>query len=96
MADLATNLQRYLVALRKRAENGGRHLHHSACIHNLPPAEQVEMRGHTVEWWTRVIGPLPEQITPEQWETTPPESDPCETNRVTARIRRTLTGEDPQ
>lgn len=32
-------------ALRKRAANGGRHLHHSACIHNLPPAEQVELRG---------------------------------------------------
>ena len=60
-------------ALRKRDENGWRHLHHSACIHNLPPAEQVEMRGKTVEWWTKVIGPLPEQITPERWETDPPE-----------------------
>ena len=59
-------------ALRKRAENGGRHLHHRDCIHNLPPAEQVAMRGKTVEWWTKVIGPLPEQITPDQWETTPP------------------------
>lgn len=59
-------------ALRKRAENGEKHLHHSACIHNLSPEEQVAMRGKTVEWWTRVIGPLLEQITPEQWETTPP------------------------
>lgn len=61
-------------ALRKREENGGRHLHHSACIHNLPPEKQVTMRGKTVEWWTRIIGPLPEQITPEQWETEPPDS----------------------
>jgi hypothetical protein len=59
-------------ALRKRAENGGRHLHHSECIHNLTPEKQVALRGKTVEWWTRVIGPLPDQITPEQWETEPP------------------------
>lgn len=58
-------------ALRRRAQNGGRHLHHSECIHNLPPEEQVAMRGKTVEWWTQMIGPLPDQITPEQWETTP-------------------------
>lgn len=60
-------------ALRKRAENGGRHLHHRDCIHNLPPAEQVRMRSKTAEWWQRMIGPLPEQITPEQWQTEPPE-----------------------
>lgn len=60
-------------ALRKRAENGGLHLHHSACIHNLTPEEQVALRGKSVEWWTRVIGPLPRQIMPDQWETEPPE-----------------------
>ena len=60
-------------ALQKRAENDGRHLHHSACIHNLPPAEQVTVRGKTVEWWTTRVGPLPEQITPDQWETDPPD-----------------------
>lgn len=54
--------------LRRRAENGGQHLHHRECIHNLPPERQVELRGKTVDWWTRVIGDLPEQITPEQWE----------------------------
>jgi hypothetical protein len=59
-------------ALRKRAANGGRHLHHRNCIHNLPPEKQVAMRGKTVEWWERVIGALPEQITPEQWQTEPP------------------------
>lgn len=63
-------------ALRKRAENGSRHLHHRDCIHNLTPERQVEMQvamlGRTVDWWKRVIGPLPEQITPEQWETEPP------------------------
>ena len=63
-------------ALCKRAENSGRHLHHSACIHNLPPAEQVRLRGRTVEWWEQVIGELPEQITSEQWETDPPERRP--------------------
>jgi hypothetical protein len=55
--------------LRKR---GGRHLHHRDCIHNLPPVEQVAMRGKTVEWWTAFVGPLPEQITPDQWVTDPP------------------------
>ncbi|RAJ70292.1 hypothetical protein K378_01457 [Streptomyces sp. Amel2xB2] len=60
-----------IAALRKRAANGGQHLHHRDCIHNLPPEKQVEMRGKTVEWWTRIIGDLPEQITPDQWETEP-------------------------
>lgn len=59
-------------ALRKRAENGGRHFHHSECIHNLPPEKQVAMRSKTVEWWLRMVGDLPEQITPDQWETEPP------------------------
>lgn len=62
-------------ALRKRAENDGRHLHHRDCIHNLPPEKQIAMRGKTVEWWQRMIGYLPEQITPDQWETGPPERD---------------------
>lgn len=60
-------------ALRKRAENGWRHLHHRDCIHNLPPEEQVTVRGKSVEWWKKVIGPLPKQITPDQWQTDPPE-----------------------
>jgi hypothetical protein len=60
-------------ALRKRIQNDGRHLHHRDCIHNLPPEEQVRVRGRTIEWWIKVIGPLPEQITPEQWETDPPD-----------------------
>lgn len=30
------------------------------------------MRGKTVEWWLRMAGELPEQITPNQWQTTPP------------------------
>lgn len=62
-------------ALRKRAGNGGKHLHHSECIHNLPPERQVAMRGKTIEWWARVIGPMPEQITPDDWQTDPPERD---------------------
>lgn len=63
-------------ALRKRAENGDRHLHHRGCIHNLPPERQVELRGKTVAWWTKVVGELPEQITPDQWETEPPARRP--------------------
>lgn len=61
-----------LAALAHRG-NGGGHKHHSACIHNLPPEEQVTVRGKTVEWWTKVVGPLPEQITPADWEIEEPE-----------------------
>jgi hypothetical protein len=56
-----------------RLANDGKHIHHRVCIHNLPPEEQVAAHGKTVEWWLKAIGPLPQQITPEQWETEPPE-----------------------
>ena len=56
-----------LGALALRAKNG-RHMHHSECIHNMPPEEQIEMRGKTVEWWMTVIGSMPVQITPDDWE----------------------------
>jgi hypothetical protein len=46
---------------------GGEHYHHKDCIHNLPPETQVSMRGYTVEKWLAIIGPLPVQITSEQW-----------------------------
>lgn len=72
--DLLRNL--IAAALRKRAKNDGKHLHHRDCIHNLPPKRQVELRGKTVDWWTSVIGDLPEQITPDQWETEPPARRP--------------------
>jgi hypothetical protein len=55
-------------ALNRRARNGGRHLHHEGCIHNLPPEDQIEMRGSNVDWWMRVVGTMPEQITPDDWE----------------------------
>jgi hypothetical protein len=61
-----------VAGLRHRAATG-RHAHHKHCIHNLTPEEQVAVRGRTVEWWTKVIGPLPEQIGPEDWEIEPPE-----------------------
>jgi hypothetical protein len=61
-----------LAALAHRKGNGG-HKHHSGCIHNLTPEEQVTVRGRTVEWWTKVVGPLPEQITPADWEIEEPE-----------------------
>ena len=62
-------------ALAFVAHNDWKHFHHRDCIHNLPPEEQVKLRGRTCEWWLRVIGPLPEQITPEQWETESPFRD---------------------
>lgn len=34
----------------------GNHKHHAACIHNLPPEEQVTARGRTVEWWLKWCG----------------------------------------
>lgn len=50
---------------------GGAHYHHKGCIHNLPPEEQIAVRGWTVEKWLAIIGPLPQQITSEQWEERP-------------------------
>jgi len=57
-------------ALRRRLDTG-QHLHHRDCIHNLTPREQIEMRGKTVEWWTRMIGSMPVQITSDDWEAPP-------------------------
>lgn len=54
-------------ALQLRAKHG-RHMHHSECIHNMPPEEQIEMRGKSVEWWMAVVGSMPVQITPDDWE----------------------------
>ena len=75
-------LIRYVDSLMGHREaNGGKHLHHRDCIHNLTPEQQIEVRGMAVhgapgaggvDWWLEVIGPLPEQITPEQWECEPP------------------------
>lgn len=39
------------------------HVHFRGCIHNMPPEEQIEARGKTVEWWMRVVGAMPAQIT---------------------------------
>jgi hypothetical protein len=57
-----------------RDANGGKHLHHRHCIHNLPPADQIALRAPhwTVDKWLTIMGSMPEQITPEQWECEPP------------------------
>lgn len=68
--------QLMMSALRKRSAQGGEHLHHRDCIHNLPPEEQIAIRGKTVEWWMAVVGSMPEQIAPDQWETDGLESAP--------------------
>lgn len=60
-----------IASLKRRFENGGRHLHSSSCIHNLPPVEQIELRGKTVEWWMQMVGIMPVQITSDQWEAPP-------------------------
>lgn len=62
------------LVLRHREENGHLHLHHRGCIHNLPPEDQIRVRGKTVEWWMTMVGRMPEQITPEQWQCEPPRS----------------------
>jgi hypothetical protein len=47
---------------------GEPHRHHRDCIHNLTPDEQIAARGRTREWWEAMGLPIPEQITPDQWE----------------------------
>ncbi|GAA1337294.1 hypothetical protein [Arthrobacter roseus] len=60
-----------IAALNRRFQNGGKHLHSSSCIHNLSPVEQIEMRGKSIEWYMAVVGKMPEQITPKDWEAPP-------------------------
>lgn len=60
-----------MAALERLIKNNWEHKHHQGCIHNLPPEEQIAMRGRTVEWWMTVIGPMPVQITPDDWEEEP-------------------------
>lgn len=61
----------FSLAMKRREENGGRHLHHRNCIHNLPPEEQVALRGKSIEWWMAIVGSMPVQITPDDWESEP-------------------------
>ena len=61
-------IERAIIGALRLREKHGRHMHHSQCIHNLPPQEQVAMRGRTVERWLEIHGSLPTQITPDQWE----------------------------
>lgn len=69
---MADDIKRLIIAaVKKMNEGDGRHLHHSDCIHNLSPEDQIKLRGKTVEWWMKYVGRMPVQITPDQWETTP-------------------------
>jgi hypothetical protein len=51
----------------------GNHRHHSGCIHNLSPEDQLKARGKTVDWWLKWVGTMPTQITPDDWEIDEPE-----------------------
>lgn len=57
-----------LRAMAHRLRNGGQHLHHRHCIHNLPPEEQVALRRRTPEEYVAIHGAMPVQIAPEDWE----------------------------
>jgi hypothetical protein len=46
---------------------GEPHRHHQDCIHNLPPDEQIALRGRTRDWWVRMGLTIPVQITPDDW-----------------------------
>ena len=59
------------LALERYFKNGGIHKHHKDCIHNLPPEEQIELRGESIEWWMKMVGSMPIQITPDEWEESP-------------------------
>lgn len=74
---MSDDLKPMIVKALKHRLTNGRHLHHRSCIHNMPPEEQIAMRGKTVEWWQAMGIPMPEQITPEQWEC----EDPFATDR---------------
>jgi hypothetical protein len=55
---------------------GEPHRHHSRCIHNLPPNEQIALRGKTSEWWEAMGLPIPMQIKPDQWGSSGTETTP--------------------
>lgn len=48
---------------------GEPHQHHSECIHNLTPDEQIALRGWTRERWVAMGLEIPSQITPDEWVT---------------------------
>lgn len=58
-------------AIERRISNGWAHKHHEGCIHNMPAEEQIAMRGKSVDWWMTVVGTMPVQITPDDWEEAP-------------------------
>ena len=58
-------------AIRRRIGNNWEHKHHEGCIHNMPSEEQIAMHGKSVEWWMTVVGSMPVEITPDDWEEGP-------------------------
>jgi hypothetical protein len=51
-----------------RRLSGEPHRHHSGCIHNLTPDEQIAIRGRTRAWWDAMGLAEPVQITPDEWQ----------------------------
>jgi hypothetical protein len=69
---MTTDLEALMVkAIERRISNNWEHKHHEGCIHNMPPEEQIAMRGKSVEWWMAIVGSMPVQITPDDWEEGP-------------------------
>lgn len=81
-----------LGALSHQMAAGG-HRHHKSCIHNMTPEEQVTARGRTVEYWLKMHGSLPRQITPDEWEIDEPEFVKELGRQLTAKYG---TKEDPR
>jgi hypothetical protein len=53
----------------QRRLGGEPHRHHPDCIHNLPPDEQIALRGRTCAWWEAMGLAVPVQITSADWGT---------------------------
>ena len=76
--ELSDAIEREAVAWKIDQDSKPNHRHHSECIHNLTPEEQIALRGRTVDWWRDVGAEWPKQITKHDWTPMPPLLDPVE------------------